>query len=177
MIITSTIFYVSLAVLLAVIYGVFLFVENKYDKEDFKRKSIFVIVPLAILIYMFCPKVYIIQNCTTSEEKVMVFPTQGFTYGNGKCYVINQSSKVLKIETYVYGNPSEEEIMEKSINVDIDPKATAMIPKGMISYLLKPAPNSVSTKSDYEFHHRLFCKSQENEDNNTDDEYGAYSAE
>ena len=53
MIITATVFYISLAVLAAVIYGVFLFIENKYDKEDFKRKSFFVIVPLGILIYMF----------------------------------------------------------------------------------------------------------------------------
>lgn len=161
MIITATVFYISLAVLAAVIYGVFLFIENKYDKEDFKRKSFFVIVPLGILIYMFCPKVYIIQNCTTSEEKVMVFPTQSFTYGNGKCYVINQSTEVLGIVTYVYGNPPEDEVEERSLNVEILPKATQMIPKGMISYLLQPAPSSVSTKSDYEFRHRLFCVSQE----------------
>ncbi|MBP6577190.1 MAG: hypothetical protein KA796_01050 [Chryseobacterium sp.] len=177
MIITATVFYISLAVLAAVIYGVFLFIENKYDKEDFKRKSFFVIVPLGILIYMFCPKVYIIQNCTSSEEKVMVFPTQSFTYGNGKCYVINQSTEVLGIVTYVYGNPPEDEVEERSLNVEILPKATQMIPKGMISYLLQPAPRSVSTKSDYEFRHRLFCVSQEDEGDKTDGEDGAYSTE
>lgn len=175
MIITATVFYISLAVLAAVIYGVFLFIENKYDKEDFKRKSFFVIVPLGILIYMFCPKVYIIQNCTTSEEKVMVFPTQSFTYGNGKCYVINQSTEVLGIVTYVYGNPPEDEVEKRSINVEILPKATQMIPKGMISYLLQPAPSSVSTKSDYEFRHRLFCVSQE--DAKKGGENGDYSTE
>ena len=177
MIITATVFYISLAVLAAVIYGVFLFIENKYDKEDFKRKSFFVIVPLGILVYMFCPKVYIIQNCTSSEEKVMVFPTQSFTYGNGKCYVINQSTEVLGIVTYVYGNPPEDEVEERSLNVEILPKATQMIPKGMISYLLQPAPSSVSTKSDYEFRHRLFCVSQEDEGDKMDGEDGAYSTE
>ncbi|MBO6201084.1 MAG: hypothetical protein J6N74_05650 [Chryseobacterium sp.] len=175
MIITATVFYISLAVLAAVIYGVFLFIENKYDKEDFKRKSFLVILPLGILIYMFCPKVYIIQNCTASEEKVMVFPTQTFTYGNGKCYVINQSTEVLGIVTYVYGNPPEEKVKEKSINVEILPKATQMIPKGVISYLLEPAPTTVRTKSDYEFHHRLFCVSQE--DAGTDGQEGDYSTE
>lgn len=177
MIITATVFYISLAVLAAVIYGVFLFIENKYDKEDFKRKSFFFIVPLGILVYMFCPKVYIIQNCTSSEEKVMVFPTQSFTYGNGKCYVINQSTEVLGIVTYVYGNPPEDEVEERSLNVEILPKATQMIPKGMISYLLQPAPSSVSTKSDYEFRHRLFCVSQEDEGDKMDGEDGAYSTE
>lgn len=175
MIITATAFYISLAVLAAIIYGVFLFVENKYDKEDFKRKSFLVIVPLGILIYMFCPKIYVIKNCATSEEKVMVFPTQSFTYGNGKCYVINESTEVLGIVTYVYGNPPEEKVEEKSINVEILPKATQMIPKGVISYLLEPAPTTVRTKSDYEFHHRLFCVSQE--EAGTDGEDGDYSTE
>lgn len=176
MIITSIIFYISLAALAAIIFGVFLWVENKYDKEDFKQKSYFVILPVLILIYMFCPNVYVIQNCDTSEEKVMIFPTQGFTYGNGKCYVINQSTEVLRVVTYTYGNPPEEEIIKRSINVDILPKATVLVPKGKISYLLKPAPNAVSTKSKFEFHHRLFCVSKE-KDNTEKKEDGAYSTE
>ncbi|MDR6969554.1 hypothetical protein J2X31_003587 [Flavobacterium arsenatis] len=178
MIVSNIIFYLILAGITVLIFGIFLFIEHKYNKEDFKQKAIFAIVPLCIIIYMFCPKIYLVQDCKTSKEEVMLFPTQGFTYGKGKCYVINQSSENLGVVTYVYGSPSQEKIDEYVINTEILPKSTVMIPKGQISYLLEPAPSSVSTKSDYEFHHRLFCKSQEAEnETNESEEDGAYSNE
>ncbi len=104
---------------------------------------------------------YVVLQCGSVSKEILVFPKT--TTGNvplnpGKhCYLVNNSSTSLYVETIVYGNVNTEKSSEKMIDETVPAMSVKQFNTISLDYFFEAQDKTIQTKLDGELKYKVSC--------------------
>ncbi|MCD7900085.1 MAG: hypothetical protein LUH22_09465 [Bacteroides sp.] len=136
MIISTTTFYVILAVLIIALF----ILASKLKKKGQKKSFWNLLILLAFPVYMFTPHLYTVTACGEYNSEMVLFPKGDYTWGRS-CYIVNNSDSNLLLEYIPYG-----EVDDIPDDIIIRPGETHQASKMEVDYPFRDSPSSVRVK-------------------------------
>lgn len=135
MIVSTTTFYVILAILVVIL------LIPAWMKSGKSKKSYWhFLAVLAFPVYMFVPSFYTVTSCGEYTEEKVLFPKGGMTWGRN-FYLLNNSDSQLLLEYIPYG-----EVSNVPNDVVIQPNSLHHAERSELNYPFEKAPTSVKVK-------------------------------
>ncbi len=121
---------------------------------------------LLILAIMFTnkwifPYVYTVPQCGQVIKEILLYPKptgQGTPLALGKhCYLVNEATTNVRIETIYYGDESPEKSPDKVINDVVKPLSAKQFNVVDFDYFFEDAERNVQTKQGGELKYQVSC--------------------